>query len=328
MRIRLPWMSRADRAHWRSARTLDDLGQLVALWLEGTITSQTGYQPGYGPDEETTELIPVLAAANRAGFVTDCSQPGCDETVDGRRWQQRAAVSGLITDTALLTDLVQAAEQAGLITILHGIRPGAHRHSVIVTTCDGEPITGFGGHLSRTDLKTIWPDISRSAFSEVTQATQLTLIEPAYGPDDQLWKTLHQVVTVRDHDAPCLLARLDELTRRLNAAEALFPGITHLTPGETTHLLVYEASHDGRRLGLYTNRHAARDHGERLVYREGTTPSATTSVDWIPDDGSPTAAEELSVFGPGTEDEDATGYVVTPLILLPTHAHEEEGEAR
>ncbi|MGW1620979.1 DUF6919 domain-containing protein, partial [Streptomyces sp. NPDC002172] len=35
-------MSRSDRRRWRSARTISDLGELMALWLEGTIASRPG----------------------------------------------------------------------------------------------------------------------------------------------------------------------------------------------------------------------------------------------------------------------------------------------
>ncbi len=68
-------MSAADRRAWEAARTLDDLGELTARWLEGTIASQPGYEPGCGPDPETAALIPVVARCNRAGYVTCGSQP-------------------------------------------------------------------------------------------------------------------------------------------------------------------------------------------------------------------------------------------------------------
>ncbi|GGZ19658.1 DUF6919 domain-containing protein [Streptomyces nitrosporeus] len=42
MKLRIPWMSRADRRRWRSARTVADLGELMALWLEGEIASRPG----------------------------------------------------------------------------------------------------------------------------------------------------------------------------------------------------------------------------------------------------------------------------------------------
>ncbi|ASR39866.1 hypothetical protein BAY61_31770 (plasmid) [Prauserella marina] len=68
-------MSRADAERWYAARSLTDLGQLTAAWLEGELESQPGYVPGNGPDEETNELVPILAAVNRAGYLTMCSQP-------------------------------------------------------------------------------------------------------------------------------------------------------------------------------------------------------------------------------------------------------------
>jgi len=51
-----------------------DLGELTARWLEGSVTSVPGTVPGYGPDEETGLLVPVLAAANRR-FITSFSRP-------------------------------------------------------------------------------------------------------------------------------------------------------------------------------------------------------------------------------------------------------------
>lgn len=77
MSIRLPWMPRTDRARWRAARSIADLGHLTALWLEGEVASHPSCAtPNFGPDEETAHLVPVLAAANRAGYLTDNSQPG------------------------------------------------------------------------------------------------------------------------------------------------------------------------------------------------------------------------------------------------------------
>jgi hypothetical protein len=74
-------MSPEDEALWRSARTLADLGELTARWIEGAIASQPGY---FGAaDLESDDLVPVLAAVNRAGFRTDTSQPGELPVLDG-----------------------------------------------------------------------------------------------------------------------------------------------------------------------------------------------------------------------------------------------------
>lgn len=61
-------MPAAERRLWREAATLDELGELTARWLTGRITSQPGYQPRCGPDDETRDLIHTLARACRAGI--------------------------------------------------------------------------------------------------------------------------------------------------------------------------------------------------------------------------------------------------------------------
>jgi hypothetical protein len=75
------------RALWAGGLA-EDLGGLMARWLEG----RTSYEPGYlaaGPDAETASLVPVLAQLNRAGYVTDFSQPGIALDANGNG--QRAA---------------------------------------------------------------------------------------------------------------------------------------------------------------------------------------------------------------------------------------------
>jgi hypothetical protein len=76
---------------WRKAKTLEDVGEMTANWIEGT----SNYHPDYWAntvDEETIPLRSVLANFNRRGLVTDFSQPGKALTDEG--FAQRAAVSG------------------------------------------------------------------------------------------------------------------------------------------------------------------------------------------------------------------------------------------
>ncbi len=102
-------MNRQDRERWASAKTLADLGELTAQWLEGTLASRPGYAVNAGPDPETIELIPVLARVNRAGFLTSGSQPGMGWELgyNGRLWRQRAFVQGF-ADDAMLGQIVMA----------------------------------------------------------------------------------------------------------------------------------------------------------------------------------------------------------------------------
>ncbi|MFD9223786.1 DUF6919 domain-containing protein [Streptomyces sp. NPDC060064] len=187
-------MSRADRKRWQSARTLADLGQLMAAWLEGDIKSWPGYQPNYGPDPETAELIPVLARLNRAGYLTDSSQPGADETIDGHHWKQRAAVTGLIDDEDLIEDLGAAAIDAGLLVLIHRPAPSLTLDGYTVTRLDGQPHTTFGDYVSTRDLRAMWPVINRQAVDAVAGAAQLTIIDPRWGSDDRLWRALDNAI--------------------------------------------------------------------------------------------------------------------------------------
>lgn len=127
-------------------------------------------------------------------------------------------------------------------------------------------------------------------------------------------------------DVSHLLTHIEMLEKRLAAAEAVFPGITELTPGEPVELTIYRAEYEHGQLplGLYTNREGARAHGEDLRTREGLPTGAI--LGWIPDFGDAEAIEELAVFYPGEGDEmeedSSTGYLVTPLTLTAAYVPE------
>lgn len=168
-------MSRTDRKPWAQARTIADLGELTAQWLEGRIGSQPGYMPNCGPDEETAALVPALAAANRAGYLTSNSQPGCDGPgYDGRRWTQRAAVCGF-ADSATAARIRRAANRYGCRVVEDEVMP--------CTTRDGQPVTWFGGRVHRRDLAATWKPVSLDAYRAVLDAHQIAVIYPDWGPD-------------------------------------------------------------------------------------------------------------------------------------------------
>jgi hypothetical protein len=183
--------------HWTNAASVTDLGNLMADWLEGRIPKRPGYY-GRRPDPETTtRMIRTLAATNRAGYVTDNSQPGCDGIgFDGARWRQRAAVTGFIADRGLLATILDAARR-------HGLRVVLDSPAMVVTERAGQPYTQFGGTITGRDLHTMWDGIGRDAWGEIRTARQLAIIDPQWGPSDRLWDVLDQI----DH-------MLDELQRR------------------------------------------------------------------------------------------------------------------
>lgn len=190
---KLPWMSPADRRR-KSAKTVADLGELMALWLEGEIGSRPGYAARYGPDEETEHLVPTLTALCRAGYVTTCSQPGLAGTgADGAWWEQRAAVELVVTDTVLLHRLFDAARTAGMVVRINDYSRagGAPEQPVVATTRDGEPITTFGGRISRADMAHQWPGLNRHLAHQVGHGIYVSVVASEYGPaGERLWAVL------------------------------------------------------------------------------------------------------------------------------------------
>ena len=201
--VNLPWMSRADRRRWKSAKTVADLGELMARWLEGDIASRPGYQPRFGPDEETAHLVPTLAALCRAGYVTTQSQPGCVGTgADGLWWEQRAAVELVVTDDDLFHRLVDAATDAGMFVRVHDYSRGrVPEYPVAATLRDGEVVTAFGGRISRADMAIQWPGLDRDLYDQVAHGTYVSIVAPEYGTaGERLWVVLDFLTGLRRED--------------------------------------------------------------------------------------------------------------------------------
>ena len=184
---------RADRKLWRQAGSLPELCSLMARWLEGELSMWPGYDDGAA--EETAGLIPVLARANRAGFLTDQSQPGFDGIgFDGLRWQQWAAVSGLVGDELLLSRIREAGEAAGLIVLIAHPWLLPQGQGYTATLRGGQPYTEFGAYLSPQILRQVWRGVSRQAMAEIADAWQVTVIDPEFGPGDRLWAALDEAI--------------------------------------------------------------------------------------------------------------------------------------
>lgn len=188
-------MSKADCRAWQAARTLADLGELTAQWLEGRIASQPGY---CGPsDIEDPALVPLLARLNRAGFVTTGSQIG--ETGPG--WEQRAAVEGF-ADEEMARLLQLAAIDAGLTCVLHApdeLPRWRYRYgkSVTVTRVNGARFTGFGVQIPRRHIRDAhlgYGMCDREAVDAIEAAWQVTIIDPEWGRTDVLWRVLEQAI--------------------------------------------------------------------------------------------------------------------------------------
>jgi hypothetical protein len=166
-------MSPKDAERWRAARTLAGLGELTARWLEGKIESIPTVWPGCGPDEQTTDLIPVLAACNRVGYGTTVSQPGEEPApgYDGRLGTQRAAVQGFASADAAAAHRACTAATP-LIVLVTGPAHDMERRQEIripVTLAGDQETRGSAAISTAVTSKTIRPDTASAAPAPSTR---------------------------------------------------------------------------------------------------------------------------------------------------------------
>lgn len=178
-----------DAGLWREAQTLADLGHLTARWLEGDIS----YMPGVlaaGPDPETDGLMGVLAAANRASFVTVFSQPGEDS--DG--WSQRAAVHGFC-DEAMADRIRESVLETSLISLEWPPGTTGECRKLVVTREGRRENTWAGDPLEPSAIGSSYSgDLSPKGIRALLGAYQVVIIDPQWGRNDLLWVTLAAAV--------------------------------------------------------------------------------------------------------------------------------------
>ncbi len=194
-------MTPEDAARWGTARTLGDLGLLTVAWLAGEI-AETPTHMG-PPMPETKSLIPVLTAVNRAGFVTENSQPGVaiepGVAIDADSSAQRATVTGFAADDTFRALTAALADADLLITAGRATREeNAWGPDITVTLVGGEPCTWDGGVESRSELEyhhslTCHPD----AIAALCEAWQITIVDPQWGRNDLLWPLLEAFAASR-----------------------------------------------------------------------------------------------------------------------------------
>ena len=128
---------------WATARSLGGLGELVAQWLEGRISSIPTQVGEGGPDPETLGLVAVLASFNRAGFVTENSQPGA---LLHSGCGQRACVHGFCAKEIAET-IAAACLATDLVCLVYW--PGAGEGPYVPVTIDEGRAFTWGGDARR-----------------------------------------------------------------------------------------------------------------------------------------------------------------------------------
>lgn len=171
-------MPPAHRDRWQEARTVRELGQLGALYLEGQVGSQPAYQPNCGIDPETRPLVPTLARANRAGFFTNKSQPGRDDGYpDDKAW-----VLGFADEHAAWA-LIDLLGGSGLS---YRFQRASERRPVIVHGKVGSRL------FTERDIRNYFDDCHPVAVEALVNAVQVVIEDPDPGRDDRVWPLLEE----------------------------------------------------------------------------------------------------------------------------------------
>ncbi len=195
----------ADATAWASCTTLAELGDVVARWLERSVSWHPGYMAP-GPAQETFDtpgMLEALAACNRAGFVTDDSQAGLiGEITTLGPVRQRAYVSGLALPQAVLR-LQQLLMPTDLVFL--EVEEPSHRSSghpddevmasVAVTASeDGWPFTFLGRGDSREMRLRGYLPWSPAIGGQLVDAITFQIFDPVWGRNSVLWPQLREAV--------------------------------------------------------------------------------------------------------------------------------------
>jgi hypothetical protein len=168
---------------WETACTLSELGDLTARWLTGELAEHPAYSGG--PEEETLSMVGLLAGVNRAGLLTDFSQPG----VADEHSPQRAALAGYC-DEAVLGRLLMALAATDLVLLNEQTDSGIR---IPVSRRGGKPCTFVGGKHGPDGWDGVLSDV---ALNVLDKSWYVSMIDPVWGRNDLLWPTLAAALAV------------------------------------------------------------------------------------------------------------------------------------
>jgi hypothetical protein len=188
---------------WLGAKTLDELGELTARWIEGTLP----YYPFYSGtiDPETEALQGKLADFNRHGLVTTFSQPA--EPLDEDGFAQRACVEGYARE-----ELAKRLAALGLYTdLLVLIYPAdvTWGYQIPITLSEFQPFTWCGSNGGQEELDRIKDYLSEDAITSLASAWKVVVIDLQWGREDYLWDHVYDALT-KLPDKPFSVAPYDE----------------------------------------------------------------------------------------------------------------------
>jgi isopentenyl diphosphate isomerase/L-lactate dehydrogenase-like FMN-dependent dehydrogenase len=127
--------------------------------------------------------VPVLAALNRAGFLTLASQPGTAAGVDG--CEQRAFASGFCRAAD-----ARALRALGARCFTRG---AAGRAGVAVSRRAGRARVLAGHNAFEDELELFRPALGGRALAELERSAYWSIWDPVWGREEWLWRRLARV---------------------------------------------------------------------------------------------------------------------------------------
>lgn len=119
---------------WKDAETADDLAESMIGFLRGRL----GWCPSHGgpAEEETDDIVEYLVRFNRAGFLTETSQP----TDSGDGWEQIAYVAGWARESvARRIERIALRGSLGVVLTAPGTTGGRGRYGDLHPFVEGYP---------------------------------------------------------------------------------------------------------------------------------------------------------------------------------------------
>ena len=184
------------RAAWKGAGTMSELGELAARFLEGDLPFFPGWMAD-DIDEETDDLVPVLAGCCRAGFLTLASQPAAGESIthDGRPWRRRAFVMGFANQVAW--ERLRELDSGTLSVAAFGAGESRDVEPVPVGEMGGEPYL-FAGTASGPEELAIFEDqVAPGGLGALRGTRFVSVIDSNWGEDGRLWDALARALPGR-----------------------------------------------------------------------------------------------------------------------------------
>lgn len=174
---------------WTEAKSFADLGELAARFLEG---EPLGF-PGWGADdidEETDDLVPILAHCCRGGFLTTASQPAgpARNGADGRPEERRAFVCGFLSEQGAARLRSLEGEHLAVWTQPASSDVGAP--GPVVGRRGGEAFLFAGVGAGPEELRLFEEVVGSAAWDELSRASWGVVMDRTWNRDAHLWPAL------------------------------------------------------------------------------------------------------------------------------------------